>query len=434
MNTQFDVAIVGSGPAGVAAAYPLVKTGYKVAIVDAGPLHDPATKLLPIQSKFEIIQGLGKGGLSQLWSGVCDYYSKEELMAIGLPPAEIQKEYKKIVNNLASKLTTTLDHHDQLILKSAKKNHLEAQVYQALTFLYNSSESVDDLKKYKNFTYIDNQLVQTVRDQKTHVDIHSLSINTSQPKTTRVSFVILAAGSLNTTRILLRTFNLFNYRSPFLTKVNYITACLHTKTLFNRNDDYKQRLGHLVISTDKKYTKLDSFFVHLYPYNPEKIEHALAYIPLPKSIARLLLATVGSSLVIADIRFPASLSKNKFCVLKKTKSGDLLEIVCKESKDEQKHQESEFRGIKNQLQTLGLLPLKTIKGYTTSHYAGGLSFQTKPGKLSVDANGKLNQARRIYIADASTWQALPAKPPTLTIMANAARVAKKVVSNLNALK
>ena len=355
-------------------------------------------------------------------------------MAIGLPPAEIQKEYKKIVNNLASKLTTTLDHHDQLILKSAKKNHLEAQVYQALTFLYNSSESVDDLKKYKNFTYIDNQLVQTVRDQKTHVDIHSLSINTSQPKTTRVSFVILAAGSLNTTRILLRTFNLFNYRSPFLTKVNYITACLHTKTLFNKNDDYKQRLGHLVISTDKKYTKLDSFFVHLYPYNPEKIEHALAYIPLPKSIARLLLATVGSSLVIADIRFPASLSKNKFCVLKKTKSGDLLEIVCKESKDEQKHQESEFRGIKNQLQTLGLLPLKTIKGYTTSHYAGGLSFQTKPGKLSVDANGKLNQARRIYIADASTWQALPAKPPTLTIMANAARVAKKVVSNLNALK
>src|SRR3989344_4229196 len=226
MNTQFDVAIVGSGPAGVAAAYPLVKTGYKVAIVDAGPLHDPATKLLPIQSKFEIIQGLGKGGLSQLWSGVCDYYSKEELMAIGLPPAEIQKEYKKIVNNLASKLTTTLDHHDQLILKSAKKNHLEAQVYQALTFLYNSSESVDDVKKYKNFTYIDNQLVQTVRDQKTHVDIHSLSINTSQPKTTRVSFVILAAGSLNTTRILLRTFNLFNYRSPFLTKVNYITACL----------------------------------------------------------------------------------------------------------------------------------------------------------------------------------------------------------------
>lgn len=425
---QFDVVIVGSGPAGVAAAYPLVKKGFKVAIVDAGP-----TNPLPIQSKFEIIQKLGKGGLSQLWSGVCDYYSNEELKAIGLPPTEMRKEYKEIVNNLASKRTTTLDHHDHLILKSAKKNHLETHVYQALAFLYNSGESVDKLKKYKNFTYIDNQLVQTVHDQKTHVDIHSISINTSQPKTTRASFVIMSAGSLNTTRILLRTFNLFNYRSPFLTKVNYATVCLHLKTLFKRNGDYKERLGHLVISTDKKYTKLDSFFVHLYPYNPKKIEHALAYIPLPKPIAKTLLAIVGNSLVIADIRFPASLSKNKFCVLKKTESGDLLEIVCKESKSEQKHQENELRSIKNQLQTLGLLPLKTFKGYTTSHYAGGLSFQ-KPGKLSIDANGKLNQARRIYIADASTWQALPAKPPTLTIMANAARVAKKVARNLSVLK
>ena len=40
-----------------------------------------------------------------------------------------------------------------------------------------------------------------------------------------------------------------------------------------------------------------------------------------------------------------------------------------------------------------------------------------------------DQAKGIYIADASTWRALPSKAPTLTIMANASRVGKKVLEN-----
>ena len=36
MNSRFDVIVVGSGPAGVSAAYPLIKAGLKVAIIDGG--------------------------------------------------------------------------------------------------------------------------------------------------------------------------------------------------------------------------------------------------------------------------------------------------------------------------------------------------------------------------------------------------------------
>ena len=35
-NNEFDVVIVGSGPAGVNAAYPLIEAGLKVAIIDGG--------------------------------------------------------------------------------------------------------------------------------------------------------------------------------------------------------------------------------------------------------------------------------------------------------------------------------------------------------------------------------------------------------------
>jgi len=36
LNYQFDVVLVGSGPAGVHAAYPLIKAGLRVAIIDGG--------------------------------------------------------------------------------------------------------------------------------------------------------------------------------------------------------------------------------------------------------------------------------------------------------------------------------------------------------------------------------------------------------------
>ena len=36
LNVEFDVVIVGSGPAGVHASYPLVKAGLRVAIIDGG--------------------------------------------------------------------------------------------------------------------------------------------------------------------------------------------------------------------------------------------------------------------------------------------------------------------------------------------------------------------------------------------------------------
>lgn len=48
MKTLFDFIIIGSGPAGVSAAFPLVKSGYKVLMVDAGKV--PSTN--PLDSPF----------------------------------------------------------------------------------------------------------------------------------------------------------------------------------------------------------------------------------------------------------------------------------------------------------------------------------------------------------------------------------------------
>lgn len=465
MKSDFDVVIVGSGPAGVHAAYPLVKAGLNVAIIDGGLdsrkqdnelsdflgttfketsnaynlikkssyVFNKTYQLLKIKSKIEIIQSLAKGGLAQHWHGICDFFSREELEEIGLPADEILKEYQEVSKLIRLKLNTKLDYNAKLLLKSAlNKPSLQSNTYSVpIAFPYFTSSSIQYLKRFKNFTYMGNQLVYEVVDKKENVQIQSFSINGSVESKTYAKFLILAAGSVNTTRILLRSLNLFNYKTTFLTKSHYLTACVNIKALMKRNiTNNKPKLGQLVMSSQQSYLGLETFFIQLYKLNPKAILKVLKYIPLPKIIALPLLSILAPSLMIADVRFPAFESKNKFCrLIKKSRGKDVLEISFEESREEIKFHKNEFTKISGKLRSIGLFPIKITKDFTTSHYAGGIPYQKTKGKLSTNINGKLHQANRIYIGDSATWRALPAKAPTLTIMANASRIGKKVLEN-----
>lgn len=467
LSPQFDVVIVGSGPAGVNAAYPLVEAGLQVAIIDGGLdskkkdkqlnnfsdinlsetsnaynllrkssyVFNKTYQHLKIQSEIEIIQSLAKGGLSEIWHGISDFFSKEELERTGLPALEILKEYKEVARRVKLTTQAQLDLHSILLLESAKgKIHLKDKVYRApLVFKHRTGSFIEDFKRSKNFTYIPNQVVINIRDKTKHVKIQSFSIDTLRGSTISARYVILAAGSINTTRILLRSLNLFNYKTTFLTKAQYITVCLLPRILFKKNKQIssslkKVRLGQIVMSSNEVKQGLGAFFIQFYRFNPAAIDKALKYIPLPKYIVLPFLSILIPSIMIADVRFPAFESKKKFLVLRKEKNKkDILEISFKQSREELRDHKDKLSKIARQLRSLGLFRFKVMNGITAPHYAGGVPFTTIPGKLSTDRNGKLHQANRIYIADSSTWRALPAKPPALTIMANASRVGKNVL-------
>jgi len=470
VNNQFDVVVVGSGPAGVHAAYPLIKAGLRVAMIDGGLdskkqeeklqefpdakltksghyydfvkessyVFNKTYELLPIKSNIDIIQSLARGGLSEVWHGICDFFSENELVAIGLPSGEIKREYKEISKLIKLNFRTPLDLHGRLLLEKAKGNtHRKNSMYQVpLVFPYRTNSFIEELRRLKNFVYLPNQLVYSVKEKRNHVEIQSFSIDKKDESTARTSFLILAAGSINTTRIILRSFKLYNYKTSFLTKANYFVPCLHLRSLGKKNDSKKGKYGQLVISSKESNRGVDSFFIQLYRLNPLFLHKGLPYISIPKIIALPLLSVLAPYVVIADIKFPAFESKMTFCKLKKeTGEKDTLEISFKETNKDILRHKREYNKIRQQLWSLGLFPLRTIFGYITSHYAGGVfskQTQKKTQKmLSVDKNGKLYKANKIYIADSSSWKILPAKPPTLTIMANAARVGKNVLKRIN---
>lgn len=454
-TTLYDVVIVGSGPAGVNAAIPLVRAGLKVAIIDGGLTskkltnHDNHTphktaksnpydllmktgyvftktyQLLKIHSNIDIVQSLAKGGLSEIWHGMCDHFTTSELHKVGLPVAVIKREYAEVAKRAGLTPAPPLDLHCAILVQKEP-----SQVYRLpLLHPYHTSSIIDDLKEYKNFTYIPGQLVLRVKDNN-NVEAESISIEDQHQSTTRSRYLILAAGAVNTTRILLQSFKLYNYKVPLLTKGHTMVVCFHPRALWKFNKRSLSNPGQVALKCNRNEKGLNAYFVQFYRCNPLAQDLALQYIPLPKPLARLLFSIIAPYLIIVDIRFPTFNSANKYCLLKKGKdhaNAGTLEVSLKYTSDEHARHKEQLKKINKKLWFLCLIPFKKVNGDVTSHYAGGVAFEKKPKKLSTDSNGKLHQAKRIYIADSASWRALPGKPPTLTIMANAARVGKNVL-------
>lgn len=65
----------------------------------------------------------------------------------------------------------------------------------------------------------------------------------------------------------------------------------------------------------------------------------------------------------------------------------------------------------------------------TAHLAGTARMGTDPRTSVCAPSGRMHDLENVYVADASTWPTYPGFNPTLTIMANALRIARGLVEN-----
>ena len=66
----------------------------------------------------------------------------------------------------------------------------------------------------------------------------------------------------------------------------------------------------------------------------------------------------------------------------------------------------------------------------TAHQAGTLRFGTNPATSVLDVNCKAHELDNLYVTDASFFPSIGAVNPTLTIIANALRVADRISERL----
>ncbi len=329
----------------------------------------------------------------------------------------------------------------QAVLTKEYRNR-DAHQYYDMSFWSDKDESVyrphytlRELKQFTNFNYHRPLLAHTfVENTDKTVEITCFKGSSDDRAVYRARRVIIAAGALSTTRIVLRSLNKYDIKIPILSNPYTYVPTLNLNMLgkipSERNHSFAQ-LAAVMKPPDPAHP-LIHMTVHSYR---SLLNFKLAKespLPFPESME--LVRMVVPALAVIAFSHEDRPTQDKFCILRRATQGerDRLEISYISSDEDIRRQDAYERKILRQFLKLKCIAFKKIRpGHAASiHYGGSLPMNDQGDDLTVDRNCKLAGTHSVYIADASVFPVLPSKGQTFAAMANANRISEHICQTL----
>lgn len=524
MNVDFDVIVVGSGPAGVSSAFPLVEAGLKVLLVDGGrkmtlsppskpyllnrtlddsqwewmvgrdyhalrnvhavspklrvPIHAPVFDGFSSSNKidgngFVAVGSLARGGLSNTWGCGVSRLSHNELTDFPFPPSAIESSYADVTRRIGvsgacnddladyfgldewSEPPIQMDSLHTRILNRYTKHKAEvsklgikmgrsrvAALQQDRAerkacdisgnclwgchrrALYSATEDLAVLMQHANFTYRSGFIVDRVVSTETYRAIVGKDAFGSE--TLMAKKIVLAAGTLATTRLALQAIKLDMpvpmQACPTAAFMLWLPAALGTQQVPAFG------LGQLSFSLAMQDGV--SGFGSLFNTTGIPMAEFVRHMPFSKRYGIDLLKAVFGSCVVGNIFLPGHLSA---ATLSLTANGELRVI------GGYKHEVAELmsfaeKRLRKIFWKMGafLLPKSFTVGKPGSdiHYACSLPMRVQPKRGETNAFGELFGLDSVHIVDGASLCSLSEKSHTLTIMANADRIGRELAREL----
>jgi len=522
---DFDIIVVGSGPAGVSAAFPLVEAGLRVLMVDGGKqpgvlppeadflaarTNDPEQWKWMVGEDFHALKNLGAvspklrvpshayvfdgfersnkiegkdfitvgslatGGLSNTWGCGVARFSTAEIAAFPFPASELELSYAKISQRIgiSGKADDDLSDyfgldeysqppiptdvlHSRLSMQYSKhRKKLHAQGFKlgrsrvaALSenfsgrqacdrlgnclwgcrrhSLYSSTYDLPELRKHKNFSEISGFVVEGLTAFGDCWSVEGVGTSDKERRSITAGWVVLASGTLATTRIVLEA--LHYERSvpvlscPIAAFLLWLPRLLGTPRLPGFG------LGQLsfLLALQENITAFGSTFSTVGIPLTEFVRH----VPMQRRYGIDLLRGLLSSCLVGNLFLPGHLTASE-AILRQdgtlVVSGSYVPEVVP-------HMEEARRKLRKAYWSLGamLLPGSFTVGRPGGdiHYAGTLPMRKSPKPGETSELGEVSGLKGIYVVDGACLPVLPGKSHTLTIMANADRIGRRLSAN-----
>ncbi len=432
--------------------------------------------LTPVVSKtFFPIESLALGGLAGAWGAGCPQFGEADLGGFPLSRTSLDPHYEAVAERIgisgahddllpflgnlkAMQPPVEVDTNGQSILQRYQKIRLRLNgvgfylgrprlamlsehhrgrgptQYYDMEFwtdtdksVYRPQWTVDELRSFPNFDYRESVFVhEFVESRSKGVEVRAKNKNTGDFECHRARLIVLAAGTLGTTRIVLRSFGLYQRRVPLVCNPHTYAAMLNVNTLGKPGRDARHSLAQLCFVYAPGGNAHSATVGHLYSYRSLLTFRLAKDSPLPFRETLKLIRLVLPSLSILIIQHQDNGSHGKYCLLSPDREGgaDRLEIQFTLSPDERKAADQTERAILSSFRKLGCLCFRRVRPEHAAsvHYAGTFPMSAREQELTTDLDGRLRGTTRVYLADGSVFPSLPSKGLTFTMMANANRV------------
>ncbi len=240
--------------------------------------------------------------------------------------------------------------------------------------------------------------------------------------------LFLCAGALGSARVALASTGNGARETSLLCNPYTYMPCLNLSRLGRKNSESRHSLSQLCGLYLPPGSHDAAVSLQFYSYESLLLFKLVKEAPLPAWAGLLVMRALMSSLTIVGVHHADSPSPEKTVtwVPGDSEQNSKLSFRYEMNADQASQRHENEKSLQRLLFRLGCVPMGRIDPGAASsiHYAG--TIPNRWGDTSAfgcDANGRMNGMKRVFVADSSSWNYLPAKGLTFTLMANARRVA-----------
>lgn len=420
------------------------------------------------------IESLARGGLGNAWGRGAFTFSPDELQRLGAPLEGWSSHYEKIATRIGISGTKGLGvqldglmppllldknmrgiwqrykrrlakgknkeifvERTPLAVQNQPHHNRPTEQYYDMDFWslqksagYYPGHTLKTLQSSSNFHYLPQHYVYKFQEINGEVEVMVKQITSKKNKSFRCRRLLLCASVLGTARIVLNSLSEAPRKTPIVCNPFSYGAWLNMHMFGQQNSLKKSSFSQL--SVYQKASSASSFnLLNLYTYRSLLLTKLIKELPFSFRFSYQLSAIIKEMLVVGGLHLPETTREENYIQLlpsQKSPIGKDLDIHYQHNTQELK---AVFRQICKAMLPWGLIPIlrqETASG-SSKHYAGTLPFAEWPKAFQLAASGRLHFTQNIYIGDASSFRFLPAKGPTLTIMANAHRIALEILKS-----
>jgi ferredoxin len=303
------------------------------------------------------------------------------------------------------------------------------------SLVYSASHTFDDLVRSGRVNYVGGHVALTLGEQEGRPFVAARSLSSGRVETFHADKVFVACGALGTTRLVAHSLGMWSQRIHMSESAQFLVPFLSLRGMkeLSQEDSFTLNQFNMVLPFDE--AGHDLVQIHGYPYN-EAMDDALPGLLRHEALKGLSSALL-KRMTVGLGYLPSWWSPGFDVRLERPASQEALAgMTLTPSPSDEKLTASMLRAVVKRLVKsapyLGVMPVvpQIALSAPTKSYHFGSSFPharvPKEG-LESDVLGRVHPWRDIHLVDASVFPTVPATTFTLSIMANAHRIARSVI-------
>ena len=295
--------------------------------------------------------------------------------------------------------------------------------------IYNAEDTIADLRRSERLTYQPDVVVTSLREAEDVVSVRGYNRVTRKPIAIDAERVYLAAGVIATTGILLRSLGAYEHSVRMKDSQHFLLPMSLSARISGVQNERLHTMSQLFLEILDPQISPYSVHLQVYSFNrllAKSVRKAMG--PLA-SMLELLAREADCRLMVVQGYLHSAHSSEIAVTLRRAMTGERLEVSAVIRPEAKQLIRKVVRKLRGNSLSIGAFPLPMLldigppgRGF---HSGGTFPMKKNPGTFDTDTLGRPGGWKRVHVVDATVLPSIAATTITLTVMANAHRIASE---------